>query len=252
MPIDRPDQPHHPDEPHRPDESHRVQVADQLQGPDPWQAVEPEASRRMVLAAIDAFAERGYHATTTRDIAARAGLSPAALYVHYPSKAALLAQISRTGHEAALALVRHSVQRAGGDPVERLRAIVTDFVVWHAEHHRVARVVQYELAALPEDVAAEVVGLRRQIEGLVHDELVAGVRAGRMDVPQPRGVARAILSLCVDVSRWFDPRGRQPAAAVGELYADLVARMVGVRPPTGDHPGAGTRAGAPDQGEWAP
>jgi AcrR family transcriptional regulator len=185
----------------------------------------------MVLAAIDAFAERGYHATTTRDIAGRAGLSPAALYVHYPSKAALLAEISRTGHEAALALVERSLERAGTDPGQRLRAVVHDFVVWHAEHHRVARVVQYELAALPDDASAVVADLRRRIEGRVEAEIVAGVADGRMSATDPRGVARAILSLCVDVSRWFDPRGRDRAESIATLYAELAGRMVQTRGP---------------------
>src|SRR6185437_5284135 len=36
----------------------------------------PAGSRRILLAAATAFAERGFHATTTRDIAAQAGLSP--------------------------------------------------------------------------------------------------------------------------------------------------------------------------------
>jgi hypothetical protein len=36
--------------------------------------------RKLVIAAIECFAERGYRATTTRDIAKRAQMSPAALY----------------------------------------------------------------------------------------------------------------------------------------------------------------------------
>lgn len=35
----------------------------------PWSEVTPEAARRLLVAAVEAFAERGYHATTTRDIA---------------------------------------------------------------------------------------------------------------------------------------------------------------------------------------
>jgi AcrR family transcriptional regulator len=193
---------------------------------EPWASLQPAASRRMVLAAIDAFAERGYHATTTRDIAGRAGLSPAALYVHYPSKAALLVEISRTGHQAALALVERSLQEGGADPVDRLRRVVHDFVVWHADHHRVARVVQYELAALPDAAGAQVADLRRRIEGLVESEIVAGTATGAMAVAHPRRVARAILSLCVDVSRWFDQRGRDRAQDIAELYEELAVRMV--------------------------
>src|SRR6201996_9606832 len=100
----------------------------------------PESQRRMIEAAIDAFAARGYHATTTRDIATRAGLSPAALYVHFPSKQALLTLISRKGHEAAVELVRGAMVGVE-DPVGRLGAAIHDFAAWHAENHTTARVV---------------------------------------------------------------------------------------------------------------
>ena len=55
---------------------------------------------RLLAAAIEAFAAKGLHGTTTRDIAAGAGMSPAALYVHHRSKEELLFLISRAGHEA--------------------------------------------------------------------------------------------------------------------------------------------------------
>jgi tetracycline repressor-like protein len=47
-----------------------------------WQGVRPEAARRLLISALDLFARQGLHGTTTRDIAARAGMSPAALFVH--------------------------------------------------------------------------------------------------------------------------------------------------------------------------
>jgi AcrR family transcriptional regulator len=46
----------------------------------------PEGYRRILLAAATAFSERGFHGTTTREIAAQVGMSPAALYVHFGSK----------------------------------------------------------------------------------------------------------------------------------------------------------------------
>ena len=54
---------------------------------------------RLLAAAAEAFADRGFHGTTTRDIAAAAGMSPAAVYVHYKSKEQLLHQLSRVGHQ---------------------------------------------------------------------------------------------------------------------------------------------------------
>jgi AcrR family transcriptional regulator len=188
-------------------------------------AEEPGASQRMVEAAVAAFAEQGYHATTTRDIAGRAGLSPAALYVHYPSKAALLARISQQGHDVALALVTEATA-AGGDAEVRLRDVVARFASWHAEHHRVARVVQYEFEALPDSARASVIPMRRRIEQLVEGVIRDGIAEGTMEAGHPRRVARAILSLCVDVARWYDPAGRDTPGDLGLLYSELAVRMV--------------------------
>jgi AcrR family transcriptional regulator len=195
---------------------------------DPWALVQPESSRRLLEAAVEAFAAQGYHATTTRDIATRAGMSPAALYVHYPSKASLLGRISRVGHEAALALVRGSLEQ-DGDPLDRLQAVVRRFTAWHAEHHRVARIVQYELGSLPDSDRAVALQQRREIESLLVAEITRGMDEGLLEVTAPRPVARAILSLGVDVARWYDPAGKDSPAAIGALYADLAARMLGAR-----------------------
>jgi AcrR family transcriptional regulator len=186
----------------------------------------------MLRCAVDAFAEQGYHATTTRDIANRAGLSPAALYVHYPSKAALLATISRIGHEAALALVEQAAGPADDprDPRERLRAVAASITAWHARHHRVARVVQYELSAVPPEDRADVVRMRRLVELRVESVIAEGVAAGVMTAGAhrtPRALARAVLSLAIDVARWYDPEGHDSPEDLGRLYADLAARMVG-------------------------
>jgi AcrR family transcriptional regulator len=191
----------------------------------PGRAAEADSSRRLIDAAIEAFAEHGYHATTTRDIATRVGLSPAALYVHFPSKQALLAEISLLGHRAALELVESSMTGIP-DPLGRLRAVIHAFAAWQAEHHRVARVVQNELSALADTDRRSVIALRQQIEHLVQEQLLAGVAAGQMDVGDTHAVTRALLSLCVDVARWYDPRGKETPEGIGTLYADLATRMV--------------------------
>ena len=52
-----------------------------------------ERREQILRAAMDCFAARGFRGTTTRDIAARVGLTEAALYRHFPSKEALYAAI---------------------------------------------------------------------------------------------------------------------------------------------------------------
>ncbi|MBB4684519.1 TetR/AcrR family transcriptional regulator [Amycolatopsis jiangsuensis] len=195
---------------------------------DLWPDVQPETARRLMLAGVESFAERGYHATTTRDIAGAAGMSPAALYVHFPSKAALLFAISRSGHEQTLALVEAVLARSS-DPVERIRLVVEDFVAWHARRHTVARVVQYELNALPEQEHQIVSELRRRIERRVREVVTHGVRDGVFTVADPHVAARAVLSLGVDVARWYSERTRQAPDELGKEYGELVLRMLGAR-----------------------
>lgn len=193
----------------------------------PWGEVTPEAARRLLVAAVEAFAERGYHATTTRDIASR-GMSPAALYIHYKTKEELLHRISRIGHDKALEILRAAAD-GDGTAAERLADAVHSFVRWHAERHTTARVVQYELDALGPEHRAEIVELRRQSDGAVRRIIDEGVAAGEFVVPDVAGDHGRGALLCIDVSRWFNTQGRRTPDEVGALYADLVLRMVGVQ-----------------------
>ncbi|MFJ9997282.1 TetR/AcrR family transcriptional regulator [Streptomyces werraensis] len=194
----------------------------------PWGEVTPDAARRLLLAAVEAFAERGYHATTTRDIAGRAGMSPAALYIHYKTKEELLHRISRIGHEKALDILR-TASRGEGTATGRLADAVSSFVRWHARGRTTARVVQYELDSLGPDARAEIVGLRRQVDAEVRGIIEDGVRSGEFEVPDVPGTTLAVLSLCIDVARWFNVDGPRTPEEVGALYADLVLRMVGAK-----------------------
>ncbi|MFD6417678.1 TetR/AcrR family transcriptional regulator [Streptomyces sp. NPDC060194] len=198
----------------------------------PWAEVTPEAARRLLVAAVEAFAERGYHATTTRDIAGRANMSPAALYIHYRTKEELLHRISRIGHDRALEILETA---AGADttPTERLADAVRSFVRWHAVRHTTARVVQYELDALSDEHRVEIVELRRRSDAAVRGIVEDGVRTGEFDVADVAGTTLAVLSLCIDVARWFSLDGRRTPDEVGASYADLVLRMVGARPVPG-------------------
>ncbi|OEV04883.1 TetR/AcrR family transcriptional regulator [Streptomyces nanshensis] len=205
----------------------RVATADES-----FEGVSPDAARRLLLGAVDAFAERGFHATTTRDIASRAGMSPAALYIHYKTKEELLFQISRVGHERSVAVLAEAADGDGSD-AERLARAVRLFVRWHAEHHTTARVVQYELAALGAEHYEEIVGLRRRSEEILRGVLESGHAAGEFEVADVRGTTLAVMSLCIDVARWYSPHGRRSPDEIGTLYADLVLRMVAPRAAAG-------------------
>ena len=192
---------------------------------DIWDGVAPDAARRLIASAVDLFADRGFNATTTRDIAVRAGMSPAAIYTYYTSKDELLFEISKVGHEAVLKEVIEA--RTGADgTVGQLRAFVVAFVAWHARNHRLARVIQYELRSLDGERHEEIRQLRNRFETTMHQDLVRGVADGVFFIPDCRTTMIAILSLGIDVARWYGSRS-SPPEVVADDYANLVLRMVG-------------------------
>ena len=189
-----------------------------------WEGVQPEPARRLLVAGLGLFAAQGFHGTTTRDIAARAGMSPAALYVHYRTKEDLLFRISRIAHEAALTAI--PPESSGSDPAGQLQAAVAAFTAWHARHHTAARVAQYELAALDPAHFRAVAAVRLKIERTFRKMIESGVAAGEFEVSDTPATALAILSLAIDLARWYQPGSRHTPEELGDLYAGLVLRMV--------------------------
>jgi AcrR family transcriptional regulator len=185
---------------------------------------------RLLDAAVAAFAEKGFHGTTTRDIAAAAGMSPAALYVHHRSKEELLHLISRSGHERTLALVRAG-RASSTDPVQQLRTVVRDFAVHHARGHTSARIVNYELAALSPEHHEEIAGLRHAIDTELRELVREGVAAGAFTTAEPRIAAAALLSLGIDLARWYREDVAWTPEELGDHYADLALRIVGATHP---------------------
>jgi AcrR family transcriptional regulator len=192
---------------------------------------EPEAPRRLLSAAIAAFGERGYHATTTREIAERAGMSPAGVYVHFQSKEDLLFRGMQLGHASALEAVEEAL--AGDAPPDtKVWRFVEAFTSWHARNHSAARVQQYELRALSRDRYDEIRHVRGRFEWLLRQQLQDGITSGVFAITSVDPAAVAILSLGIDVARWYRP-GIDPAPEeLGRGYADLVLSMLGHRAAT--------------------
>ena len=66
---------------------------------------------------------------------------------------------------------------------------------------------------------------RFAISTLIEKVLADGVSDGSFAVDDLPGTTLAILSLSIDVARWYSPARRDPGS-LGVLYADLALRMV--------------------------
>jgi AcrR family transcriptional regulator len=197
-------------------------------GLEPADGGSADAQRRLAAAAVECFAEHGFHGTTTRAIASAAGMSSAGLYIHHSSKEELLYRISLRGHQVALQVITDAASTSA-DPTERLTAMMRAFVRHHARHHTTARVLNYELSALSPEHQQEVVQIRKAIDRLMIEVIEAGVARGQFHTSSPRMTSVALLSLTVDVARWYRDDLPWTPEQIADHFGELALRMAGAR-----------------------
>lgn len=190
-----------------------------------WADVQPESSRRVLIAALVSFATNGFAGSTTRQIAERAEMSPTGLYVNFKSKSDLLFAIVQTANRFVLDEVTEVAAKDLGAP-EKLSEFVEVFVVFHARYHLLAFVGEYELRALEGEPLTRIIRLRHRYRHLVEGILLEGIASGDFEVSDLRSAARTILSLGTDVARWFRADGPLAPRDVAAQQSELVLRMV--------------------------
>jgi AcrR family transcriptional regulator len=189
----------------------------------------PAGPRRILLAAATAFAERGFHATTTRDIAAQAGLSSAALYFYFRSKEEVLYQIATSALDLTIEVAATEANDPGS-PAARLTNLVRVLTIWHTYNSQVAHVVLYQTGALTTVHLADIAAKQREVSKIVRKVITDGVKTGDFDVPDAGAATIAVLSLCLDVARWYRPGYRLTPQQLGDFNAVTALRIVGGHP----------------------
>ncbi|MFR9807146.1 TetR/AcrR family transcriptional regulator [Pseudonocardia sp. RS010] len=177
-------------------------------------------------AALDVFVRFGYHGTTVRAIAAKAGLSVPGLYHHYPSKQEILATLLRMSNEDVMARSRAALADAGDDPRDRFTALVENIVLYMTHRRRLARAAR-EIHVLDEPYRSQHVALRDELERMVLREVEAARACGRFSTPDAHGATRAVLVLCQGVADWYTVGGPQRPAEIAAQYVGFALAIVG-------------------------
>jgi len=133
---------------------------------------ETQTRRQQLLdTAAELFAQRGFHGVSVTELGAACGISGPALYKHFPSKEALLADMLVSISERLLSEGRVRVAAAAGGPADALASLV-DWHVDFALRHRALIVVQdRDWSSLPASSREQVRALQRAYVDLWADQL---------------------------------------------------------------------------------
>lgn len=182
---------------------------------------EPSATHRRLLdAAAAQFREKGYSASTTRELAAAVGIQNASLYHHIRSKDDLLYQLCVESLERITQTVSAAIA-VETEPELRLRSLVQAHLATSlADQDRHATMLT-ELRSLPEDRRTEVVALRDRYETLVGEVIREGQDAGvlRSDI-NARQLTLGLLNMLNWTIFWFRPGGMS-ATEIASVFASI-------------------------------
>ena len=192
-----------------------------------------DARGRLLAAASQLFTEFGYEGTAVTRIAKAAGMTPAAMYWHFPSKQDLLAEMLTQMYDwSHNYLISHLPE--DGDPAARLAAYVRSLV--HIQIEGLSETGNHSYLTLASALDLE---RRKALEDkqraflvILRDILRTGSRTGMFTVGDITVTSFAILHLCEYSFLWYRRGGRLELDQVEDEYVALVLRMVGFSSPT--------------------
>ena len=149
-----------------------------------------EARERSLQAALALLGEGGWRSVQMSAVAAHAGLSTGALYLHFPSKTHLLTELYRAQASKELAVTAEIAARAGS-AAERLAGAIRSF----AERAITAGRMGYAMVLEPTDLEVEEVRLASHAQFIAQFRQVLdeGCEAGEFQIGNTQVAAACVF-----------------------------------------------------------
>jgi AcrR family transcriptional regulator len=167
------------------------------------------------------FAARGFHGVSVADLGAACGISGPALYKHFPSKDAVLAEMLVDISEE---LLRVGVERSSSaaDAADALRALVAWHVDFAVEHQPLIVVQDRDWSSLPDSARERVRDLQRR-----YVELWAA-RLQELHPSMGGEPTRAMAHAAFGLINSTPHSATLPAPQMRELLTDMACRALGL------------------------
>ena len=159
--------------------------------------------QELLDAALELFVEKGFAATRSEEVAARAGVSKGTLYLYYPSKEELLKAVIRQALAAKIAEGRAMAQGLQGSAGEKLMAVLPH---WWGEVYRspasgVFKLVITEMCNFPELAQFYAQEVMEPGSALIAEHLEAGMASGEFQrrelMPIVYSIVMPLIMLCL-------------------------------------------------------
>lgn len=171
----------------------------------------PTRREQILSTAAELFAARGFHGVSVADLGAACGISGPAIYKHFPSKQAMLAEMLVTISERLLLVGRERVASAD-TAADALRRLVDWHVEFALEHRPLIVVQDRDWESLPDDARDQV----RLLQRSYIDLWATQIRDLRTDLDEPaaHAAAHAVFGLINSTPRAGHQLSGEPLRAL--------------------------------------
>jgi len=186
-------------------------------------ALASERRDHLVRLAAQLFAEKGFQATTVRQIADEAGILSGSLYHHFDSKESIVDEILSGYLNELLASYRATVEQ-GGVPRDLLAELVTTAFAALDTHRAAITVMQNDWNYLRRIPRFDyLVKAGEEVESIWVGLLKEGAAQGTFrDDGDPRLTYRLIRDTIWVAVRWYRPDGRLSTRQIAEQYLTIL------------------------------
>jgi TetR/AcrR family transcriptional regulator, cholesterol catabolism regulator len=187
--------------------------------------VKPEMDiryREIMLVAARIIARQGYNGTTIEDIASELGLTPAAIYYYFKSKADLLHHIAVDLPEPIDNILR--INEYHLPPRDQLKQVIIWLITFHTQYPEFSVISSESRRFLPKEVSEIILRRHKQAQQIIKDILEKGVEQGIFAVEDVQMAAFTLLGACNWVYRWHKPNGRLKPSQIADKFVSFLEK----------------------------
>lgn len=177
--------------------------------------------------ASELFYERGYGATSIRDIAEAVGISSSTMYHHFTNKQEVLFAIVSNFMSDFVEATVPGLRDRSRTPSERIRDCVRTHLRFSEERRPellVGNPIRYALNAEQQRTG---IGFQQAYHDAVREVIEEGVATGEFRVEDVGVTTMAVLDMLNGVREWYRQPGRLGLDELVGRYQELVLRLLG-------------------------
>lgn len=206
------------------------------QSNSPWAPAAERGQQRQVkrdavlATAAQLFNERGFHATSLDDIAARLNVSKPTLYYYVKNKDEILIECVRNGLQMMTEGIEET-RKAGGKAIDQLTACMGIYTRIVTQDFGMC-VIRISDDEMPSENRAELRRLKSGIDMAFRRLVTEGIAEGSIQDCDPKMAAFAIAGALSWIGRWYESGGDCPPDAIATQFTAMLFNGILKRPTT--------------------